>query len=307
VYSFGKNVENAENNAAQLNYNAVLEGNTLRLDESVDISGGLFRGQTVELVLYIPENKFLKTDSYAVENMLSFLEEGDNACELDREGTEIYRMEKNGQMECMSNRYRGGKSKLLNNYNFKTLKISDLDDIEVKKGTTFSVKLEGREESISETEVVQNGQTLVIRGNSKEGDSRHKSKYGKVRLVVMMPELELLDVEGRGKLEIRGFNQPEMAINLFGNQAADLLIDVENLKLDIEQAEVHLQGKGRKMDARVLYGVLKARQYTLKDVDITLKNGAEAQIYATGMVTQKGDFDRLEISGGAEIRSKKEL
>lgn len=305
VSAFGRNTENAENNAAQLNYNPALEGNTLHFDESVNIGSGLFRGQTIELTLFVPENKFVRADEGTREIMLSVSSDDEELCDNENEGNVIYRMQNDGQLECLSTEI--GKTKILNNTNFNTLKITDLSRVEIKKGITFQVKLEGKDEQLSSTEVVQTGETLVIRNNSSETGLDQRNKRSKVKLTITMPALDLLDIEGKGKVEVLGFSQSEMTLNLFGNQTADLLVDVDNLKLDIDKAKVHLQGKGRKMDARVRDGELKARQYTLKNADITLKSGAEAQIYATENVTLQGDSDNLDISGGAEIKGKREL
>jgi hypothetical protein len=146
---------------------------------------------------------------------------------------------------------------------------------------------------------------LNIRSNVDDSDWSDNSR-SRVKIIITMPTLDLIDVENDEKVSIKGFSQKDMKISLFGNLEADIIIDVENLTMDIEKANVDLQGKGTKLEARVEEnGELRARQYTVKTATIDLKRNSEATIYATESVNQKGDADDLDVTGGAEVKEER--
>ncbi|MFZ4542618.1 MAG: GIN domain-containing protein [Saprospiraceae bacterium] len=310
VRANGSSIEDAEESASQLAYSPILEGNTLTCNESIDISGIKFRAQHVNLTLYVPENKYVKIEEYANDNFISFSNEEDNDCDSDDDGKEIWQMQSNGSMVCPEAKKQNSAIKTYSNINFNTLKVRGLVDVEIVKGSNFEVKVEGKDKLLSKIDIIQSDKTLNIRSNIDDDKWNWDSRRSNVKLIITMPTLDLVDIEGRTKVEITGFSQSEMKINLFGELKADIVVNVDNLSLDIEKAKVELQGKGQKLNARVEEsGELKARQYTVKDADIELKSGAEAEIYATDNVEQRGDSDNLDLNGGATLRgkNKKEL
>ena len=305
ISSYGSSLEDAEGNASKLNFTPELMGNELKISERIDLNGQPFRAQTVSLTLYVPEGKFLSGDNYFFDNFLTFSAEEGSFCEDASQGFQIYLMQESGQLICMNALSEGLKTRTLDNADFSNLKISGIEDIEIIQSNQFAVKLMSRDIALSKISVLQSAETLVIRNETDSNEYGRHSDRNNVKLSIYMPILEMLDTEGDGKLDISGFNQPKMTLNLFGRQDADILANVNDLHLDIEKANVHLQGNGRKMDARVQQnGLLQARQYTLQDANISLRSGAQARIYATGTVAIKGEVENLEISGGATLRRR---
>ena len=305
ISSYGSSLEDAEHNASKLNFTPELTGNELKISEKIDLNGQPFRAQTVSLTLYVPEGKFVSGDNYFFDNFLSFSAEEGEFCEDASQGFQIYRMQESEQLICMNALSEGLKTRTLDNTDFSTLKISGIEDVEIIQSDHYAVKLMSRDIALSKINVIQSAETLVIRSEAESTENGRRSDRKNVKLTIYMPLLELLDTEGDGKLDISGFNQPKMTLNLFGRQDADIMVNVIDLQLDVEKANVHLQGNGRKMDARVQQnGMLQARQYTLQDANISLRSGAQARIYATGAVSLRGEVENLEISGGATLRRR---
>jgi hypothetical protein len=293
----GKSIEDAEQIASQVNYQPTLEGNVLTCNEVINVAGQKFRAQHVELILYVPENKYIKLDQYANNHFVSFDFDWEDDCDNDDDEGEVWQMQSDGSMICPEGRKQNKAEKILTYSNFKTLKIKGNIEVEVKKGDKYEVKLQGKEKYLTKVDVIQSDNTLNIRSNIDDNDS-------KMKLIITMPTLDLFDAENVDDVEIRGFSQKEMTLNLFGDFNADIIIDVEKLSIDIEQARVDLQGKGDALSARLEeHGELRARQYTVRTAKVDLNDGSDADIYATERVEQKGDSGNLDVTGGAEVEN----
>ncbi len=298
VRANGSSIEEAEQIASQINYQPVLEGNTLTCDEVIDVTGQKFRAQHVNLILYVPENKYIKLDKYANNHFVSFDFDWEDDCDNNDDEGEVWQMQSNGSMICPEGRKQNKAEKILSNVDFKTLKIRGNIDVEVRKADKYEVKLVGKDKYLTKVEVIQSENTLNIRSSIEDHEDN------KMKIIILMPSLELFDAERVEDVEIRGFSQKEMKINLFGDFKADIIVDVENLTLDVEQARVDIQGKGDVLDARVEERAeLRSRQFTVKTAKINLDDNSDADIYATERVEQKGDSNNLDVTGGAEVKN----
>lgn len=296
LHSQGRTVEEAEQLISQINYTPTFDGKTFTLNKFIDLTGQKFRGQNVEVILYVPAGKYIRYGKNC-HNFIAFDYDDDYDCE-DDEDIQVWQMEENGEMSCPMAKKQNSAEKTFTNTNFNSLKIRGEIEVEIKKGTAYSVKLEGKDKLFKDVEVIQNESTLNIRSSI---DAYWGDRRKPMRLVITTPSLELVDCENTQNVSISGFNEKEMRMNFYGDMEVDVVADIDNLTLDIEQAEVKLQGKGTMLNVTVEEnGQLKAKQFTVKTAKVTLDNG-EADIFATERVEHRGDSDNLDISGGAQI------
>lgn len=299
VMSQGHSIEEAEQLAAAVNYKPTLDGNTLTCHTTIDLTGQKFRAQHVNLILYVPEGKYVALGPYA-NNFASFDYDSENSCDGsdDDNDTEVWQMQGDGTMVCPEGKKQNKAEKILTNNNFKSLKVRGNIVVEVVKGDRFEVKLRGKERYLSKVDVIQSDDVLNIRADID--DER------KMTLLVTMPSLELFDADDIEELTIKGFKQKTMKINLYGDFKADLIVDVEEMEMDAERTHIDLQGKGNKLNVRLDHdSELKARQFTVATATVDLDGGSDAEIYATDSVEQNRTNGQLDVTGGAEVKEKR--
>jgi phage shock protein PspC (stress-responsive transcriptional regulator) len=296
LQSNGRTTEEAEQLISQINYTPTFDGKTFTLNKYLDLTGQKFRGQNVEIILYVPVGKYIRYGKNC-HNFIAFDYDDNYDCEDDN-NIQVWQMGDNGEMSCPMAKRQNAAEKTFSNKDFKSLKIRGEIEVEIKKGATYSVRLEGKEKLFKEVEIIQNETTLNIRSSLNEyWDERRKP----MRLVITAPSLELIDVENAKNVTISGFTDAEMRMNFYGEMDVDIIADINNITLDIEQAEVHLQGKGNSLNVNIdENGKLKARQFTVKTAKVKLESGT-ADIFATEKVEQRGNSENLDVSGGAEI------
>lgn len=296
IRSHGRTIEEAEQLSAQINYNPSFDGKTFTLNKFLDLTGQKFRGQNVDIILYVPAGKYIRYGRNC-HNFIAFDYDDHYDCE-DEDNIQVWQMGDNGEMSCPMAKKQNSAEKILSNSNFKSLKVRGEIEVEIKKGAVYSVKLEGKEKLFKDVEIIQNDATLNVRSSLNEywGDRRKPMK-----LVIVAPTLELIDIEDTRNVSINGFTEKEMRMNFYGEMEVDIVADIENLTIDIEQAEVKIQGKGNELNATIeKNGELRAKQYTVKTAKVKLDNG-EADVFATERVEHKGDSEDLDVSGGAEV------
>lgn len=300
--SHGVTVQEAEQLAAAISYNPTIDGNTLTMNKFLDITGQKFRGQNIDVTLYIPEGKYIRYGKNA-HNWIAFEYDEEYDCQ-DGENIQVWKMESNGEMSCPYAKKQNAAEKILTNKDFKSLKVRGILDVEVKKGAIYSVRLEGKERLFKDVEVLQSDATLNVRSTIDESDwegSRRGRNRGTVRLIVTMPSLDLLDIEDCKSVDISGFTEKEMRMNFYGEMEVDIIADIEELNLNIEKAEVKLQGKGNNMTLTMDKNAeLSAKQYTIKTAKVKM-DGGEAAIFASEKVTYRSKNGSLDVSGDAKV------
>jgi hypothetical protein len=295
VESNGRSIEEAEQLAMAVNYTPRLEGTTFTCDESIDLTGQKFRGQRVVLTLYVPQGKYIRYGRNA-HNFIAFDYDDYYDCE-DENDIQVWQMQPSGEMMCPFAKKQNSAEKTFTNTGFKSLKINGNLDIEIRKGTTYEVKLEGKEKLLKDVEIVQSATSLNVRSSIDDWDDRRT-----MRLIIVAPTLDLIDIENAKDVKITGFSEKEMRMSFFGEMDVDIIADVDNLAIDIEKANVKLQGKGTSMTTSVEEnGELRAKQYTVKTAKVSMDDGAEVDIYATERVEHKGRSGRLDVMGGATV------
>lgn len=294
--SHGRTIEEAEQLIAQINYNPTFDGKTFTLNKFLDLTEQKFRGQNVDIILYVPAGKYIRYGKNC-HNFIAFDYDDNYDCE-DNNDIQVWQMGENGEMSCPFAKKQNSAEKTFTNTNFNSLKVRGEIEIEIKKGATYSVKLEGKEKLFKDVEIIQNESTLNVRSSINDywGD-RHKP----MRLIITAPSLELIDIENAKEVRVSGFTEKEMRMNFYGEMEVDIVADIENLTIDIEQAEVKLQGKGTSLNANIEEnGDFRAKQYTVKTAKVKIDSG-DADIFATEQVEYRGDSDNLDVSGGANV------
>jgi hypothetical protein len=182
---------------------------------------------------------------------------------------------------------------------FNRIEVDGFTNVSIKQGDVFSVKVIGEEEIAKEIKVDKSGNTLTI-------DAQYNSEHdnnSNIKVVITMPQLELVGLEKVREASISGFVQNEMSINADGDFKLKADFDVKKLKVDASNnTQVVLKGKGENLELILEDSAeINARQFEVKNAFTSMRSGTDADIYATEKVQNRRDEGNLTVEGGAKV------
>jgi phage shock protein PspC (stress-responsive transcriptional regulator) len=307
----GPTRQEAQRNAKTTVYNWAVKDSLIRFDDSYEIKpGARFRGQDVDVVIYIPyERPFRMTEAFARHIRNEF---GDQEFEWMK--TSIWKFSKtdglvslNHPRERNENSYhddmdtndaidevlrnelgddfhnKGEYTRQFEVTNFSKIDMGGAFAVRVKRGDVFKVVADGREEDVDDLRVrVENGELQV--DFRKEGLFKWRNRR-RIGITVTMPDVKSIHFSGATQSIITGFdNLDNLDVDLTG--ACKALIDVKTNKLDIDltgASKATLRGRSGVVDAH-LAGACK--------LDATAMNVTRADVNAVG--ASNAEFGTVE-------------
>lgn len=167
---------------------------------------------------------------------------------------------------------------------FNGIDMSGLFRVNIEKGNSYSVRMEGKESLKSRYKVSLDGETLVIDYNDKrEFFWKNLSDDDEIRITITLPHLEDVRVRGGGTISITGFQEENMEIKLLGAIVGDADLKVNNLGIDITGASsLSLTGNGDFMEATVTGASgLRAYGYEVERAIVDAKGASNAKVNVT--------------------------
>lgn len=190
--------------------------------------------------------------------------------------------------------------------NFNSVDLNGIFKATIRKGSSYSVRMEGNKATKKHYNVSLDGETLVInydddrkffwKGNLLDEDD--------IRITIITPSLKELNVRGAGKVDIRGFDEEEMEIKLLGAVVADGEFSARNLTIDLTGASsLDLKGGGNFMEANITGASgLKAYGYEVERAVIQAHGASTAKVNATETLEiTKGIASSVSHRGNPEI------
>ena len=319
----GPTRQTAQQNARTILYNWSVKDSLIRFDDSYEIKpGSRFRGQDIDLTIYIPyERPFRMTEAFARHIRNEFGNE-----ELERMKTSLWKFSKTDGLvslthprELNENRYqedfdtndaidealrnelgddfhqKGEYTRQFEATNFSKIDMGGAFAVRVKRGETFKVVADGREEDIDDLRVrVENGELNVDFRNEGVFKWRNRRRIG---ITVTMPDVQSIHYSGATQSIITGFDSLDnLDIDLTG--ACKALIDVKTNKLDIDltgASKATLRGRSNNVNAH-LSGACK--------LDATAMTVGRADVEAIGASNAEfGTVDDLKskTSGASSV------
>ncbi|GAB3910269.1 hypothetical protein GCM10028803_49810 [Larkinella knui] len=297
----GPTRQEAQRNARTVVYNWSVKDSLIRFDDSYEIKpGARFRAQDIDLTIYIPyERPFRMTEAFARHIRNEF-----GGQELERMKSSIWKFSKTDGLvslthprELNENRYeedfdtndaidevlrnelgddfqnKGDYTRQFEATNFSKIDLGGAFAVRVKRGETFKVIADGREEDIDELRVrVENGELHVDFRNEGMFQWRNRRRIG---ITITMPDVKSVHFSGATQSIITGFDTLDnLDLKLTG--ACKTLLDVKANKLDIDltgASKATLRGRANSLDAQ-LSGACK--------LDATAMNVGRADVNAVG-------------------------
>jgi phage shock protein PspC (stress-responsive transcriptional regulator) len=309
IESRGATRAKAKENAKAIEYNVVQEGDYILFDSDLTFPEGTnFRFQNINATFYIPYGKVFRMDEDLEEILINTLHlNGYRAYEMegndwvfDEDGINCLTCTKNP-----SNTYSYQSKKRDHGYDSESYQFSDFDevkllsffDFEIRKGNTYSVNLEGDEDDLRKVSLQQNGDELEIEYRTNWKWWKDKNWKRKVKVFIVMPELDHLLVRGACEGDVTGFNNEEISLRIEGASNVFADISPEYAYVDLTGAsQLTLVGNAENLDADVI-GASKLSGFSF-DVE-------EADVNAVGASTIKVNVSKdleADASGASTIR-----
>lgn len=281
VRSRGRNMSEAEENAKMIKYDYSIRDSIITFEDFYHFErGGKFRGQELEMTLYIPEGQPFKVKR-GMDELLGFFNRGYRWSEIYR-NTWVFQ---NGRLECMtcSSRSSSGSGATASTTNSqRTLDLQTVTAIELKEafevsiqhGNTQQIIVEGEQRLIDKVVTYDNNGTYVFQANNLD-----ESETDDIKISITLESLDQLLITDEVNAHISGFNENRISLSIG------------------DEARVEFDGQVNSMDLTVRE---KGRLTIVGDVDkliAELRN--DAKLYCTD-----GSLQTAEINTYSDARAR---
>ena len=308
----GRSRADAQNNARLLRYNYTIRDSVVRFDNAVEMRGR-FRAQDLSMTLMIPyEKPFRMTKDFARYVRNEFGEK-----EFDRMAASVWKFtrtpgEDGGQLvglnfprekdrsadsedndvtdlnDDVQDAVRselgddfdriGDHTRQFNVGEFSKVDIGGAFVVRFRKGTTYKVVADGREDDMSDMDVRVNGKTLEVKIDRRGGlfDWSNRKRVG---LTITVPTIDELKLSGASKASLVDFGHfDDLNIDMSGACRTVFDGDVNKLNVELSGASnIVLRGHADQMEADL---------------------GGASKIEAQGM-----QIDRAKVDAGGASRA----
>ncbi len=321
----------AAENAQMVSYSVNQQDSVIAFDSNIIFNkDAKFRAQRLDMDLFIPYNQPFVVDA-ALWRMIDtniLNGRGDHYWALNME-TQTWKMTEKG-CECVScpaeeeemettednddtDRSSSnpidaglGASDQFGIQDFDGIDLNGIFKATIRRGDSYSVRMEGSESTKKHYKVYLDDETLVVdydddrkffwKGNLLSEDD--------LRLTIVTPRLTNLNMRGAGKIEISGFDEDDMEIKLLGAVVADGEFSAHNLNIDLTGASsLDLKGNGNFMEANITGASgLRAFGYEVQRAVVEAHGASTAKVNATETLEiTKGIASSVSHRGNPEI------
>ncbi len=195
--------------------------------------------------------------------------------------------------------------------NFSKVILDVPADLQISVGGDFSVTVSGNEERIKNTVFDISGDRLKIKRKKKNFSFFNKGYDGQMNILITMPDIEAMKIDGSGDTTITGVNNKELELSIDGSGNLSMRGKSEKLEINIDgsgdvdvedyrgkQVNVEIDGSGdvdiegscEKLDIEIDgSGDVHAKKLTCIDVDVYVDGSGDSFVNASGSLKFDGD------------------
>jgi len=285
-----------------------------------------FRGQEIQLYLYLPEGQKFRLDESMEELLPSYY--------FDRESRNNLWVLTNDKMTCLScteenkeiftyakdrswehttseddeaDRYFDagdahewfGGSEDTRNFSiegFSGIDASGMYTISINKGDFYKVRAYGNGRLLEDLDIHQDGKNLKI---AMEDHHWWWTNNKKIKIEIECPHLEYLELSGATKSVVRGFTETDFRAKLSGASSARLDISTSQFELYTSGAsKVELRGEADHAEVTMKGASgYNGYRFKIKNADFTISGASSSEIFASEQL-------RIEATGVSKVRYK---
>lgn len=301
----GNTREEAMDNADQTVFSLTTEGNKLRIPTGFAIQKGRkWKGQSVKIVIGVPEGKFITFDETIYHRAGSDMDEYDdenNGNYISRRPNKIFQMTNDGILcaDCPrlgDKDYRGER-------NYENFILEGDFKTEILEGDAFKVRIEGPSNARDLVKTIRTGDKITFTTDGKNTN-------GEVRVIIETPTFTSLHADNTGEVVIRGFDEGNAAISAKGLSRIKAYLDASS-SLDVSlngKCSLELTGKGGNLIANLTDGAtMEATNWRAEDAEISAADGSKARVNVKNDALILNDVgSNVRVDGGATVRNKRE-
>ncbi|MEM6359177.1 MAG: PspC domain-containing protein [Bacteroidota bacterium] len=312
--SQGSSRREAIENAKMVSYNVDKQDSILYFDSNIKFKNdAAFRAQRLEMYLYIPYNsRFIMDEDlrHIIRNTIYV-----NGYRISDLGDNIWNFTKSEGLVCISceenNDYN---STVIDGERYdRTMRFSEFEDVYIKgafnvdivKGNEYKVLLKGRTPDLNQIRLREDGDLLRIEWNGRYTyNNKYNSQKKEIDIVVIIPYLHEIDVNGASKIYIKDLRQRDLSIETEGASYIKADVSIDNLVIDASGAsEIELAGSGLELSADMRGASnLDAYEYEVKRATIDASGAASARAFVTDEIIMDESFiSNVKFKGGARI------
>lgn len=295
----------AAENAQMVDYRVQQEDSVITFDSNIQFKkDAIFRAQRLHMTLYVPQ----ETPFVIGENLWRLLGQ---YIDYDRRENNTWIFTERG-MECLTcpkqivstdegdavtNEFGVG--------DFKELTINGMVDVNIYRGDEYAVELIGDSDEKEKYRVYTRGDELIVEyKNERRFVWRKDLSLDKMKINIVMPELNKLEVNGAGTVTMQNFTEDDLDIEVNGAVELDANIHVRSLTVDLNGAsELELEGDGTTLEANLAgASTLRAYQYQVENAVVETNAVCRAYVYVTRHLDmRKGFGSKIEYRGEPEV------
>jgi hypothetical protein len=306
----GRTTQRALENAQMIDYQVEVTDSVFAFPSTFQFKeDALFRGQELDLTLYIPYGQQFMMDrelqeilrtSVLYTNDLSVSDMQDNVFMFTANGLQCLTCEGRENLDEQFEDYDlpGDYSQDLDLENFDKLDIGGALKVEVFQGDTFKVTLTGREMDVKDVEVRVQGNTLEI---EREGFLKNTEDLG---ILITMPALESMELHGVTQATISKFTTDNLHLALSGAARASMLVEAQELDVEMSSAaNLQLYGTADFMQVNITGAAqLEAAGLEARRIDMECGGASRTRVNATEEINiDAGAAAQVEYTGNATI------
>ena len=274
----GSTPEKAEKQAEEIHFDYTVEGNRLKVPSYFALDKGeKWRAQEVELVIEVPEGKYLRFEGRNPR--------GPRHLETDHNYSFPHHL--SGYTAMMTSNGLISRQYLMEDDHYHWIdgvtKVQGRGALsfEIVKGELPVAFIEMGETYTDEVSFQKKGSELLV--------STDYNASRPIVIKVILPSLSALEFTNTGDVEISGFDLATLTLRSEGDQEIKADFNVKNLNVALtgDQA-LRLSGEGLKLNARLSGDVeLDAKDYKVKTADVVMEGNCYARLAVTDTLYQR--------------------
>jgi phage shock protein C len=299
VYSRGRTIKEANENAASVGYRCDLEQNILHVPKAVIIpKGQKVRSFHFNLDIDVPVGKYIVLADGINENVNSseYDRGRNNRNYFDRNPNQVYKMTTDGLVCVSCADYGSGKYE--SDDDFSVFQIEGPLEVEFTQDDDFVLDMYGAKES--EISYKKSGDQLIIVNQTNV----------KKRISIRCRDIESLKLSKAVTASVFGYDQNDVSIELF--DLSSLTGKMECNTMDIRmrnKSKIDLMGSVNELNLSISdQSIADLFNFKTRTVHVIAKEGSNAEIFAEDEADVLTDeTSKVTISGDAELKKREKI
>lgn len=299
IHARGASGAEAEENAAQTNFNVDFNGTTLHIPPGYEIrEGNRWRVQEVKITIGVPEGKSIVFGKGINRRIYDADYAGsDDDYSINNYSDKVFRMTSRG-LVCSDCPQFGDQNYKDDRY-YEQFILEGNFDTEIIEDEDFRIEFDDPSGERGIVESIRTGENLTL-------TTRGKMLTGNLRCIIRTPVFTSVFAENTGLVTIRGFDEGEASISTKGNSRVKGYLDSRNLSLTLNgKSYVELIGKGDYLNANLSNGAeLEASGWRTDQAEISASDGSKARLNVEQEAVIKADASStVKVEGTARVRN----